>query len=218
MFYPGDVVSFLLPLSTASGAAANVVTPPQISILGADGQPVDLAGAGIKTDAMVLIAGTDAIYRYEWTTTGSVPDGVYVAVVSYVANGITANGRFLSTVQLGDSRVTSVVASALATAKTVDLPNKSTVMLKTDFVAPSADAAVQTILAKVNGMPANLASQDTVLEIKALVKDVNDAEMGNWVIDKTVNPNRMTLYKVDGSILQSFLLTRNESASSRTRS
>lgn len=217
MWYPGDVVPFLISLATPTGAAAVVVTPPYISILDSTGAAIDVAGAGIKTAAMTLIPGTDAIYSWDWNT-GGVPDGNYVAVVSYNANAVTVNSRLLTSVRLGDSRITAEVAPAVSTARTVDLPDKADVMLKTDFVAPSADESIQTILAKVVAMPANLASQATLTQVLALLQDVHDVEMGSWVIDKTSNPNRMTLYRVDGAILQSFDLTRTDASAARNRS
>lgn len=217
MYYPGNQVPFLLSLATPTGDPAAIVTPPYVSILNvADDAALDLAGPGIKTAAMVAIDGADALYKYLWNTAG-VPDGTYVAVVSYVANGLTISNRLLGSVQLGDSRVTQEVASYAASARRTDLPDKTLVLLKADYVAPADDDAVQEILAKVASMPASIASQASLDQALLLLTDIHDAETGTWVQDKSVTPNRLTLYRKDGAILQAFDLIRNSTSSSRAR-
>lgn len=217
MYYPGNQVPFLLSLAAAGGEPADVVTPPYLSILNvADDVALDLAGEGVKSAPMPAIDGADALYKFLWNTAG-VPDGTYVAVVSYVANGLNISNRLLATVQLGDSRVTQEVAAYASAARRTDLPDKTLVMLKSDFVAPADDDSVQAILAKVNGLPENVASQATLSQALTLLSDIHDVEFGTWVQDKSVTPNRLTLYRKNGDALQAFDLIRNDNTSSRTR-
>lgn len=217
MYYPGNVVPFFVSLATASGAPPVVTTPPYISILSADtDEALDLAGVGIKSAPMALVAGSDALYKYLWNTAG-IPDGTYVVVVSYVADGLTITSRFLAATQLGDSRVTQEVAYQATAARRSDLPDKTLVMLKSDFVPPAEDESIQAIFNKITSLPGSVADQATLEQVLAKLQDVHDAELGTWVQDRSVTPNRLTLYRVDGTVLEAFDLVRNDNSSSRTR-
>lgn len=217
MYYPGDTVAFYLSLARPDAEPPVVSTPPQISVLAASTDAaLDIGGAGIKTVAMPAVEGADALYKFLWDTSGA-PDGSYAAVVSYVADDLAVTSRLLDTVRLGDSRVTTPVAGALLTAQKTDLPDKAAVMLKTDFVAPADDASVQAILAKTNALPAAVASQATSELLLSMLSDVHDYDSGNWSINKSVTPNQMTFYRVDGSVLQVFDLIRNDTVSARSR-
>jgi hypothetical protein len=217
MYYPGDRVPFLLSLAKADGSEAEITTAPRITILNAfDNSALDIGGAGVKTVEMFTVAGSDALYTFLWDTAG-VADGPYFALVSYSANGVTVNNRLLGFVQLGDSRVRGEVSLEATAAKTIDLPAKADFLVKSDYVKPADDTSIQAILSKVASLPANVATAEAVAALAAKLGDVHDATLGTWSLNKDVSPNRLTFYRLDGSVLAEFDTPRNDHAEARTR-
>lgn len=217
MYYPGDRVPFLISLARADGAEPDVTSAPRITIVNTyDNQALDLDGVGVKTAAMMLIDGSDALYSFVWDT-GGILDGTYVALVGYASDGVTVNGRLFGTVQLGDSRVRGEVALAANAARRTDLPDKDAVMLKTDFVQPADDLSIQAILAKTAALPENVASAEAVASVAALAADLHGVALGTWTINRNVVPNRLALHRLDGTVLAEYDLTNNGQQSARTR-
>jgi len=217
MYHIGDIVTLYLSLLPSNGSSPTVTTPPQVSVLRAlDDAAMDVAGTGVKTVAMSLVTGTAALYKFNWPTS-TMTNGAYAALVSYVANGITITNQLLSVILLGDSYLTGPVALASVTAKTTDVPPVSEVMLVSDFVAPSADTSIQEILAKVNTLPTSPADQATLLSVSAQMQDIHDGVLGSWSLNKDVNPNILTLYRLDGSVLDTYSFTNSSSIYSRTK-
>src|ERR1035438_5977455 len=102
---------FTLPIENADGSLPTVPTAPTIMVFNlADGS------VAWPSHSMNLVVGTQLTYTAVWPTAGQ-PDGTYLAVVSYSANGKAFNGKSLEKVRLGDSRVTGEVAKEATTSK-----------------------------------------------------------------------------------------------------
>ena len=219
MVYPGDVVPFLLPIEKADGSDPAITAAPVITLINTyDDEPVKLSEPDVTSAEMTLVPGTLKLYKYLWHTAG-IAEGVYVAVASWVAAGVTVTNRYLATVRLGDSRVTSEVAKEATTAKQADTAKDATVLHQGDFIAPKDDITIQAIWSKISGWPALIPSQDQLDEIAALVTDLHDVDFGTWTIEKDTvgQPKKMTLQRVNGNVLQVFNLTNTDSQSQRAR-
>lgn len=213
MIYPGDLVRFFLSITNTDGSDPDVTVAPVITIVRArDGQAV------VTAAAMTLVAGTQKLYQNIWDSAG-VEDGEYYALVSYVADGVTVSNRFLNNVRLGDSRVTGVVALDATVAKEGTTAKDATVAHASDLAGlnPDNSSAVQSIKAKTDLLPNDPASETTLASVLALLVDLNDATLGSWRIDKTVNPQTITFLRPDGSTLASFSLSESDTESLRTR-
>lgn len=161
---------------------------------------------------MTLISGSSAVYTYNWNTTGT-GNGMYVALVSYAVSGTPYSGVFLERVQLGDSRVTGVVALDATVAKDSTVAHDATVFKITDFIAPSADAVIQQILGFVQRIPTAPATETTLATVASGVQDIRDYSLGTWVLDKV--HNTLTLNRVGGGVLATFNLVNNANNSNR---
>lgn len=207
MYYPGDFVVFVLPLQHSDGAAQLVTSVPKITILNAADGTTTLAST-----VMTLLAG--ATYKYSWDT-ADVADGCYVAFVSYVADALVVQDKFLGQIQLGDSRVTGLVALDETVAKDATVAKNATVLHVSDYTAPDEAALVLAIKGKLDSLPANIASEATLQQVLTIAKDIDDATEGSLVVDK--NAGRLSLMRKDGSVLATFQLSNTDEQSSRTR-
>jgi len=215
MYYPGDLIPFLLSLTHVDGSAVNVTTPPQVSVLNTfDNTPQVLAPVNQTSLAMSLVPGTDGLYKLLWNTAGIV-NGTYLVLVSYVADGSTITGRLLSQVQLGDTRIAGIVAQDATVAKDVTVAKDATVMHLADFVQPINDPAIQDIRGRIQALPVSgVADAATLAAVQQAVNDCHDAQLGSWTVDKT--GNTMSLYRLDGTLLQQFSLSNTTTLAART--
>lgn len=204
MKYPGDIYTFVFAVP---GTSPNVTATPQVTVVDPTSSSVIVA-----SQAMTLISGSSAVYTYNWNTTGT-GNGMYVALVSYAVSGTPYSGVFLERVQLGDSRVTGVVALDATVAKDSTVAHDATVFKITDFIAPSADAVIQQILGFVQRIPTAPATETTLATVASGVQDIRDYSLGTWVLDKV--HNTLTLNRVGGGVLATFNLVNNANNSNR---
>lgn len=211
MVYPGDIVPIILDLS----ATAAVTSAPLITILRAtDDVPQLLATPNVYSSAMSLISGSSRVYKFLWNTTG-INNGTYIAVVSYIADGVTKTNVFLKDICLGDTRIVGTVALDATVAKDMTVAKDGTVMHRSDFVTPSNDLTVQRIYAKTSSLPSVVASQASIDAIASQLLDVYDCSFGNWTLNSSVGT--LTLYRVNGAVLQVFHVSQNGPSQSRIR-
>ena len=207
MIYPGDMCIFTLPIENSDGTLPIVPTAPTIMVLNlADGS------VAWPTQSMTLVVGTQLTYMAVWPTAGQ-PDGTYLAVVSYSANGKAFNGKSLEKVRLGDSRVTGEVAKEATTSKEATAAKDATVLHSADYVAPNDSTLLKSVVTKLAGYPTNIPSVADLASLSSLVNDVRDSALGSWKIDRP--SGTFTLYRLDGSLLQTFNLVRTVSLSQR---
>jgi hypothetical protein len=207
MKYPGDTYTFVFPVP---GTSPTVTATPQVTVIDASN-----GTAVVSSQAMNLIAGSNAVYLYNWNTTGT-GNGTYVALVSYAVSGTAVNGVFLEKLQLGDSRITGVVALDATVAKDSTVAHDASVFKKTDFVTPSQDASIQAILGFTQNIPAAPATAAAVSALVSMLTDVHDFALGNWIGNK-VN-NTLTLYRIGGGVLKVFNAVEDVTQSSRVAS
>jgi hypothetical protein len=207
MIYPGDMCVFTLPIENADGSTPVIDAEPTIMVL-------NLLDGSVAWAAqpMVLIAGT-TIYKAIWPTFGT-PDGTYLATVSYIADSITFNNRHLTTIRLGDSRVTGEVAKEATTSKEATAAKDETVLHLADYVAPDASTVLQAVASKLSGYPAQIPSANDVTVLQGLVTDIRDSVLGHWLIDRI---GRTLTMRRPGSdaLLKTFSLTKNGNISER---
>jgi hypothetical protein len=214
MTYPGDIKNLVLSITLASGASPNVTVTPVVSII----RLSDLSTV-VTAAQMILVAGTQAIYLYGWNTTAA-EDGDYLAIVSYASDGITVNSRLLEVFQLGDSRITGLLALDATVAKDVTVAKDGTVAHLADLtgLSPDNSVTVLAIKAKTDNLPSDPASLTVLNQIGANVQDLRDYEFGTWTIDKTKNPQVLTLLRTNQSTLTTFTLTDSPTQTQRAMS
>ena len=207
MIYPGDMCIFTLPIENSDGTLPIVPTAPTIMVLNlADGS------VAWPTQSMTLVVGTQLTYMAVWPTAGQ-PDGTYLAVVSYSANGKAFNGKNLERVRLGDSRVTGEVAKEATTSKEATAAKDATVLHAADYTSPNSSTMVQAVVAKLAGYPNSIPAVSDIASLSSLVNDVRDSALGRWSIDRA--SGTFNLYRVDGSLLRTFNLVKSASLSER---
>jgi hypothetical protein len=214
MIYPGDLYTFVLPITTPTGVAPNVTATPVITI-------VSLATnvAIISSLPMTVITGSsNQIYVYYWNTT-SLSNGDYLALVSYGTDVVTVNSQLLEKVTLGDTFITGVLALDATVAKNATVALDATVAHQTDLAAlnPNNSSVVLAIQAKTNNLPADPASNTVLSTILSTVTSTNNAVLGTWVVNKQVTPNILTFFAPDNSVIATFNLTDSTMSSNRTR-
>ena len=214
--YPGDIYTFLLSITVSSGAAPNVTVVPQLQILALPG------GSGVLGSpvTMTLLAGTQAIYVYQWSIPTNQVPGDYCAIISYASDGITVSSRFLDQIRIGDSRITGVVALDSTVAKDLTVAKASVTAKTSDLasISPDTSATVLAIKAKTDSLPTNPASEDLASTILSRATDARDGILGTMNIDRTVSPVVLTILRVaDSSLLATFNLTEDSTSTSRTR-
>jgi hypothetical protein len=211
MIFAGDTQHLVLSITKADGTSPTVTVVPLVSV-------VRLSDSSIIVNAqtMTLLAGSEAVYAYPWNTTGA-QDGDYVALVSYASDGITISGRFLQSLRLGDSRVTGVVALDSTVAKDATVAKDSSVAHFTDLatIAPDNSILVQAIKIKTDNLPFDPASLSILSPAVQNIQDLHDYQMGSWTIDKTVNPQTLTILSPAGTLVAKFQLTDSSTATNR---
>lgn len=213
MYYPGDVVPFLLDLSALPDVST--VTVAILNVL--DDQAVTLAAPSVKSAAMQLVPGSDHLYKYLWFVPNTgIADGTYVALVSYT-DGVdtTVDGRFLEKVQIGDRRVTGAVALAADVAKDATVAKASTTLQASAYTAPKDDPSIQEMRARLQALPVVVASEGSLTTLLSLLTDVRDSTLGNLVNDRANHEIRF--YRLDGTLLQKFQTAVTADADIRTR-
>ena len=170
----------------------------------------------VNSQAMTLLAGTQAVWTYPWNTTGAM-NGNYVSIVSYASDGLTISGRLLSALTLGDSRITGTVALDSTVAKDATVAKDSTVAHFTDLasVLPDTSATVLAIKAKTDNLPAAPADNAVLSTVAANVQDLHDFNSGTWTIDKTQNPQVLTILRPSGAVFLKLQLTDSSTATVR---
>jgi hypothetical protein len=165
---------------------------------------------------MTLIAGTQAIYTYSWSTAG-MTNGDYVAIVSYASDGITVNGRFLEIFHIGDTNITGPVALSATTALDATVAKDATVAHLADLatISPDTSVTVLAIKAKTDGLPSDPASASTLTGLTSEIQDLHDCQFGTWTIDKTQNPNVLTILSPTQAVVVSFTLSDSSTATQR---
>lgn len=207
--YPSDNYVFVLSITNPDGSNPVVITEPTLTVVNAVTGSVVTAA-----QAMVAIPGTQKVYTYVWDTTG-LQDGTYLGLVSYATADATVQGRLLKAVRLGDSRITGVVALDSSVAKDETVAKDATVMKFSDYVLPQNDEYVQAIYSKTQLIPTNPATADDLTVLADKLEDIHDFVVGTWTVNKA--NNTMTLFRKDGSILQSFTLEITSTESNRLR-
>jgi hypothetical protein len=211
MIYPGDTSNVVLSITRSDGTAPVTTVSPVVSIVRlVDGVVV------VNSQAMTLLAGTQAVWVYPWNTAGAL-NGNYVTIVSYASDGLTISGRLLSTLTLGDSRITGAVALDSTVAKDATVAKDSTVAHFTDLasVLPDTSPAVLAIKAKTDNLPAAPADAAVLSTVAANVQDLHDFNSGTWTIDKTQNPQVLTILRPSGAVFLKLQLTDSSSATVR---
>jgi hypothetical protein len=207
MIYPGDLHVFTLPIQNADGSLPVVSAAPTIMVVNLlDGS------TAWATQPMTLVTGTQYVYKAIWPTAG-LADGTYMALVSYSVGGQVFNGRYLETVRLGDSRVTGEVAKEATTSKEATAAKDTTVFHLSDYTAPDSSTLLQAVVGKLAQYPASIPSADQLAALSSLVTDVRDSAMGRWSIDRV--HGTFTLFRLNGSVLQTFNLLKTSSLSER---
>jgi hypothetical protein len=99
-----------------------------------------------------------------------------------------------------------VAAKDATCAKDATVAHDTTVAHITDLSAlsPANNPIIQQILAKVINLPSDPASNTVVNTLAPLIGDVRDFALGSWSLDRSVNPQVMTLYRLDGTVLATF--------------
>jgi hypothetical protein len=202
MIYQGDSYTFLCNLANSDGSLPTTIsTPPRITVFNA------LTGTPIVPDtAMVAVAGVNGLYGYSWAIPLTAASGDYVAISSFVTNARNVLNQFLEKVRVGDSRILDVAAKDATCAKDATVAHDTTVAHITDLSAlsPANNPIIQQILAKVINLPSDPASNTVVNTLAPLIGDVRDFALGSWSLDRSVNPQVMTLYRLDGTVLATF--------------
>lgn len=206
-WYPGDRVTIILPLQRNDGSPQTVGTVPKVTILNATDGTTALA----STD-MQILSGTT--FRFAWNTIG-LSDGVYVAFVSYLADGLVVQDRFLREIVLGDSRILDQVALEVNTAKDATVAKDETVLHLSDYVRPDDSALLLAIQARLDAMPAGISSEVTSQAILSAVNDLYEASFGSLLINKS--ENTMVMLRRDNTPLANFQLENTNDSSSRVR-
>jgi len=211
MLYPGDLKVLILSITNAGGTDPVVSVAPTVAVIQLSTMTTVLTSA-----AMTLIAGTQAVYTYSWSTAG-MSVGDYAAIVSYAADTITINGRLLEVFHLGDTNITGPVALAAVTALNATVAKDATVAHLSDLasVSPDTSATVLAIKAKTDTLPASPADQATLTAVAAEIQDLHDYQFGTWTIDKTQNPQILTILTPAQTVLGRFSLTDSTSTTQR---
>jgi hypothetical protein len=213
MTYAGDTKYLTLSIIRSDGTAPSVTVVPSVTVIRLADQVVV-----VNAQLMTLIPGTQAIYTYPWAIDPSALNGDYVSLVSYASDGITVSGRMLETLTLGDSRITGVVALDSTVAKNATVAKDATVAHLTDLalVDPDASDLIQAIKLKTDNLPVDPASQTQLVTVLQVAQDFSDYQMGTWTIDKTANPQVLTVLRPSGAVIARFQLTDGPSATTRT--
>lgn len=211
MLYPGDIKNLVLSITNTAGTAPNVTVAPVVSVIQLS------TGTTVLTAApMSIMAGTQVVYTYQWPTTG-LSNGDYVAIVSYAADGLTINGRLLEVFHLGDTNVTGVVALDATVSKDSTVAKDATVAHVTDLasVSPDSSVTVLAIKAKTDNLPVDPASSTVLNAVGANVQSLFNFQFGTWTIDKTQNPQVLTILSPGGLTVATFTLTDSPTSTQR---
>jgi len=170
----------------------------------------------LAANPMALLVGTQAVYTYSWSTTGMLV-GDYASIVSYAADGVTINGRLLEVFHLGDTNITGPVALAATTAQQDTVALDATVAHLTDLatINPNTSTVVLSIQAKTSNLPSDPVSYATLATLLSNVQGIHDYQFGTWTIDKTQNPNVLTILSPAQAVLASFTLSDSTTATQR---
>lgn len=209
MFYPADAISIVLPLQKVNGTSMTVTFGPKVNILKATDGTVVISNA-----SMSAVPGTSGIYHYLWTA-NNVTDGTYIVFASYTADGLVVQDLFLKTIELGDSRVTDVVAKNSTVAKDATVAKSATVLAAEDYVSPDDSDLVQSIKSRLDEMPASIASASAVAAVAAKLAEVWQASFGDVIVNK--DTNTMVILNADQSPLATFDLENDDTHSARIR-
>lgn len=215
MIYQGDTTAFILSLLKTDGTAPTITTAPTLQIINLSND-----SAVLTTPAtMVLVSGSTAIYKYLWAVPTGTLTGDYMVVVSYVADSVVFNGKFLEKIRVGDSRVTDVVAKDTTVAKDATVAKDLTVAHVVDLqtLSPDNSATVLAIKAKTDNLPTDPTSTTTLTAMTSIITDARDASLGNVFIDKTVNPNTLTIKRPDNTTLAVFTINDSSTLTSKEK-
>jgi len=214
MIYQNDTYSFICNLASRTDVAPVVTTAPIVTIFNA----VTLLPA-VTSQAMALVAGTVGLYAYPWSIPSALPSGDYLAIVSYVVDGVTVSNQYLDRVRVGDTNIIGPVATDATVAKDSTVAKDATVAHQSDLGAlnPSVNTVFQQILNQVNRLPADPASITYLATMSNLIADCRDYALGTWVIDKTQNPPVLTLARVGGGVLATFTVSETTTSAIRQR-
>lgn len=211
MIYPGDIKTIILSLTNPTGANPNVTVAPIVSVIQISTQSIVLSA-----QTLTLVGGTQAVYYYSWSTSG-LSVGDYLSIISYAADGITVNGRFLEIFRLGDTNITGPVALNATVALNSTVAKDATVAHLTDLSAidPNTSSIVLSIKANTDNLPADPASNTVIDGLIDTMDSVYNYTFGTWTIDKTQNPQVLTILAPGGSSLGSFTLSDSSTATVR---
>jgi hypothetical protein len=197
---------------------SSVTTAPTINVVRLSD------GVSIANGNMTLVANTQLVYTFPWNTS-NVQNGDYMAVTSYVADGVVVTSRMFDRVRVGDSRVTGAVALDATVAKDASVAKDTTVAHATDIqgINPANSATILAIKAKTDALPSDPASTTTLNALLALINDIHDGQIGSMVIDKTTTPWTMTIRRdstratnaAGNSVLATYQLSEDNNGAQR---
>jgi len=206
MIYPGDVYFFVLPLMQGDGTSPTLAMAPLITILNLQTRAAVIS----PSPSMVLQNGLPGTYVYGWNTSG-LPNGTYLAAVTYALNGVVFTNQVIETVRLGDSMIVSQVAQEATVAKDLTVAKDATVMHASQYTYNDPGPTLTAILAALSGV----ATQTQLAAVASQLQDVYDATTGTWVVDKVANTLTMRRGGPAGAAIASFNLINTSTQSSR---
>lgn len=215
MIYQGDTYTFILSLTNANGSTPTVGTAPSIQIINAS------SGSSVLSVPanMNLVVGSTLVYTYAWSIPATTISGDYFAVVSYAMSGSVYTGQYLDRVRIGDTYVSGPVALNSTVALNATVAKDATVAHLTDLqtINPDTSSVVLSIQSKTNNLPSDPVSTTLVNNLLSLITDIHDVSLGEILIDKTINPRKMTIKRVtDGSTLAIFYLAETPTTTTRS--
>lgn len=122
---------------------------------------------------------------------------------------------------IGDSFITGPAALNATVALDSTVAKDATVFKAVQYVAPQNDPMVQTINTSVATILTNSTNEVALLgtltqgTIAGLLQDVYDNVFGSWNIDQTQNPPVLSIKRINGTVIATFQLVNNNTATQR---
>lgn len=152
-----------------------------------------------------------------------------VGVATVLGTGVTISIQTISNqvislkdeLHVGDSNITGQVALQSTVALNATVAKDATVFKATSYVTPSNDPLVQQIAtaataiqADTDGLVALTGSLGSGT-LAGLIQDLYDAAYGGISIDQTQNPPVMSIKRINGTVIATFQLVNNNTATQR---
>lgn len=194
------------------GTAPNVTTAPIIQIV----QLPTLVSMLSSAASMTAIDASNQTWMYTWSI-GNSTNGEYIAIISYVADGVTMNGKMLEKIKVGDTYVIGTVALDATVAKDASVAKDATVAHITDLIAinPNTSPVILAIQTSTANLPLDPSGMTLLGPLIQNIQDLHDAALGPQVVDKTQNPVLYTIMRADNSVLATYQLSDTSTTTSR---